>query len=284
MYRLRTKEELLATGLWRDDHNGGLDADFRSHSSIQSMSSEMFNLPLSQAQIQDVFKNGPTYINGWRWNQEMFTENNLSKDMLDLHVKLLTEYGDLVLPDNWDTLFDEEALSWLKNKEEELGQEKEAKEHIRVVAEQIMAPDSKPTNPKDLVGSNKVPLGLFPDSAIALGSVAMLEGELKYGRQNFRDMSVRASIYYDAFRRHSALWFDGEDADPDSGLPHLAHALACLAIIIDAEYSGKLIDDRSYNGGAIRKLMNFLTPFVGKMREKYADRKPKHWSIQDNEV
>jgi hypothetical protein len=139
----------------------------------------------------------------------------------------------------------------------------------------------KPTNPKDAIGSNKLPLHLWPETATALGCLGLLDGALKYGRSNFREIGVRASIYVDAARRHLDFYFEGEDNDPDSGLPHLAHALACLAILVDAEAAGKLTDDRMVKGG-FRQLVNELTPHVARLKELHKDKSPKHYTIEDN--
>lgn len=144
-------------------------------------------------------------------------------------------------------------------------------------------PDSdhlKPTNPKDAIGSGKLPIHLWPTTATALGSLGLLDGMLKYGRSNFRAIGVRASIYYDAANRHLNAWFEGENCDPDSGLPHLAHALACLAIIVDAEAAGKLNDDRMAAGG-YRALLTQLTPHVARLKALHADKSPKHYTIAD---
>lgn len=91
---------------------------------------------------------------------------------------------------------------------------------------------------------------------------------------------MRASIYYDACRRHLGAWFEGEERDPDSGLPHLAHALACLAILVDARAAGKLVDDRMFPGG-YRVMADALTVHVERLRTKHADKTPKHWTIID---
>lgn len=141
--------------------------------------------------------------------------------------------------------------------------------------------ETKPTNPKDAVGSNKVPLHLWPETATALGAMGLLDGALKYGRGNYREIGVRASIYQDAARRHIGYWFEGEDTDPDSGLPHLAHALACLAILVDADAAGKLNDDRQIKGG-FRKLMEKLTPHVSRLKALHRDKSPKHYTIEDS--
>lgn len=143
--------------------------------------------------------------------------------------------------------------------------------------------DTKPTNPKDMIGTDKLPIHLWPMSATIGGSLALLEGMLKYGRSNWRAAGVRASIYYDALNRHITKWFEGEDRDGDSGLDHLDHALACLAILKDARAAGKFVDDRQAPGGVI-DLLAAATPEVARLKAKYADRGPKHWTIADAET
>ena len=138
----------------------------------------------------------------------------------------------------------------------------------------------KDTNPKDAIGSNKLPLHLWPHTATAYGCLAFLEGALKYGRSNFRAIGVRATIYKDALDRHMNSWMEGEDTDPESGLPHLAKALACVAILIDASVAGKLNDDRMYPGG-YSEVVDELTPHVARLKERHADKAPKHYTIQD---
>src|ERR1700693_1658179 len=140
---------------------------------------------------------------------------------------------------------------------------------------------SKLSNPKDIIGSDKLPLHLWPETATALGCLGLLDGMLKYGRNNWRAVGVRASIYVDALHRHMNAWFDeGEDIDPDSGLPHLAHALACLAIIVDAQAAGKMTDDRMLKGG-YRPLVEAITPHVKRLKEKHHGKDPRHYTISD---
>ena len=140
--------------------------------------------------------------------------------------------------------------------------------------------DGKATNPKDAIGSDKMPLHLWPTTATVHGCLALLDGASKYGRQNFRAIGVRASIYYDAARRHLDAWYEGEDAAPDSGVHHLGHVLACAAIILDAAAAGKLNDDRAVAGG-YHDLLATLTPLVRQIKERHADKSPKHYSIGD---
>lgn len=139
-------------------------------------------------------------------------------------------------------------------------------------------PDAKETNPKHAIGSNKLPLGLVPDTAIALASLGHLDGGLKYGFWNWRVSGVRVSTYIDAAKRHLAAYENGEDIAPD-GVHHLGHILACINIIVDAEACGKLTDDRPPRidiAGWFAK----LTPWVARLMERYKDRNPKHWDIR----
>lgn len=139
----------------------------------------------------------------------------------------------------------------------------------------------KPTNPKDLIGSSKLPLHLWPTTATAMGCIGLLNGALKYGRTNWRESGVRASIYIDAAKRHLDAWFEGEECDPDDGVPHLSAALACIAIIVDAKAAEKLNDDRAYNGDGYRKLVEDLTPHVDRLKALHAGKEPKHLTVED---
>jgi len=104
--------------------------------------------------------------------------------------------------------------------------------------------DWKPTNPKDAAATTRLDLSLFPDSAVAYGALGFVEGDCKYGGYNWRSAGVQASVYVAALRRHVAKWYNGEDCDPKTRVPHLANALACIAILIDATEHGNLNDDR----------------------------------------
>lgn len=103
---------------------------------------------------------------------------------------------------------------------------------------------TKPTNPKDLVGSSKLQLELVPDTIEAELSLAFLEGALKYGRYNWRIAGVRSSVYYAAMKRHQKKWWNGENADKSTRVKHLTSVMACCGILLDAELCGKLEDDR----------------------------------------
>lgn len=104
---------------------------------------------------------------------------------------------------------------------------------------------NKDTNPKDAVGIKKVPISTLPCGPILLAGLAMLEGARKYGRHNYREAGVRASVYYDAVvGRHIMPWWEGQDTDPDSGLNHIDKAIAGLFVLRDSMLKGNWIDDR----------------------------------------
>lgn len=106
------------------------------------------------------------------------------------------------------------------------------------------------TNPKDRLGAKKVSLNLVPASSIIYQALAMEDGARKYGPYNWRENKVIASIYIAAAMRHLQSWQDGEEVAEDSQKPHLAHALACIGIIVDALETGNLVDDRPKPGAA----------------------------------
>lgn len=141
--------------------------------------------------------------------------------------------------------------------------------------------DHKPTNPKDSIGSNKLPLHLVPPSAKAYCALGLLEGACKYGRANWRNAGVRASIYYDAAARHLDAWFEGQTNDPKTGIPHLANAIACLAILIDATEARMLIDDRNIEGG-YGETRDWVNEEVPRIKALFADHNPHHFTIGDN--
>lgn len=145
-----------------------------------------------------------------------------------------------------------------------------------------MTENAKDTNPKDAIGADKLPLDLVPDTAIALASLAHLDGALRYGKWNWRVAGVRSSIYVAAIKRHLAAYENGEDIAAD-GVHHLGHILACVNIIVDAGACGKLTDDRPPSMRIAEWIAN-LTPWVRVLKDRNKDRNPRHWSITDSEV
>lgn len=144
-------------------------------------------------------------------------------------------------------------------------------------AASLITDDAKDTNPKDAVGIRKAPFSTVPAPVQLELGLAMMEGALKYGRHNYRVSGVRASVYYDAVVRHLMAWWEGEDHDPEvkgAKISHLVKAMACLAVVRDAERLGKLVDDRppSHEPGWVAE----LNKQAAAMLEAYPNPKPTH--------
>lgn len=113
------------------------------------------------------------------------------------------------------------------------------------------------TNPKDLIGQNKSPLSLVPTSVIIHLAEVFRNGAIKYGKYNWRENKVVASIYIDAAMRHILAYLDGEDFAEDSKLLHISHAIGSLSVLLDALESDNLVDDRPTKGPAAELLKRF---------------------------
>jgi len=145
--------------------------------------------------------------------------------------------------------------------------------------------DTKLTNPKDAIGSTKLPSHLCPDTIKMYAALAFCEGALKYGTHNWRAAGVRASIYRAALDRHIAKWWNGEDVDPKTGVPHLASAIACIGIIADAQLLGKLTDDRPPASPELLKMIDDAAATVAGLKKLFENESPRHWTIADtNEI
>src|SRR5438445_6184719 len=131
------------------------------------------------------------------------------------------------------------------------------------------------TNPKDLVGINKPRLYTVPPASVVYQALAMQNGAEKYGAYNWREKKVVASIYVDATLRHLYAWLDGEENASDSNLPHLAHALACLGIIVDAKETGNLVDDRPKPGATGALIERYTKRPMSRVSEGQSDKAQK---------
>lgn len=105
-------------------------------------------------------------------------------------------------------------------------------------------------NLKTIFGDKKIPLHLAPMSAVHAMAEGFADGAKKYGPYNWREKTVSSTVYYAAALRHLAAWYDGEEIAEDSGIHHLSHALACLAILVDAKSIGRLNDNRPLKGAS----------------------------------
>ena len=57
-------------------------------------------------------------------------------------------------------------------------------------------------------------------------------GAVKYGPNNWKRVRPFRDRYYAALMRHLKAWQSGEKLDPETQLPHLAHAGCCLIFLL----------------------------------------------------
>jgi hypothetical protein len=94
-------------------------------------------------------------------------------------------------------------------------------------------PFAPPEGRKDDGGKNE--LDLLPPRAIeAIGEV-LSYGARKYSPDNWRKVPDGQRRYLAACLRHLFAHMRGEKNDPESGLPHLAHAGCCILFLLELE-------------------------------------------------
>ena len=103
-----------------------------------------------------------------------------------------------------------------------------------------------PENPKAIAGRSRFPqLSVVPSTSLAWLAEAHADGAAKYGTLNWRSQPHSMSSLIDAALRHLLALKEGEDHAADSLLPHAAHVMAGMSVLLDAAACGTLIDDRT---------------------------------------
>lgn len=97
--------------------------------------------------------------------------------------------------------------------------------------------------------------GLVPPIAFAHFVDVLTTGAKKYEPDNWRRVPNAIDRYFDAAMRH--MWDGykaGEQLDPETKKHHLAHAMCCLAFIIDLEMKEKneTIERNDYTAKELR--------------------------------
>ena len=97
--------------------------------------------------------------------------------------------------------------------------------------------------------NDKPKLQLIPTHALNEAARVFAFGAEKYGENNLRlDIDKYGwTRHYGSIQRHLAAWNDGEDIDPESGLPHLAHAMTQLMILLQVVKDAPDCDNRFCN-------------------------------------
>jgi hypothetical protein len=91
--------------------------------------------------------------------------------------------------------------------------------------------------------SEKPRMDLLDRYAIEQLSQVLTFGAMKYDAHNWRH-GLQYSRLIAAALRHIHAFNDGEDLDPESGLPHPAHAMCCLMFLLGTMAHRSDMDDR----------------------------------------
>jgi len=80
--------------------------------------------------------------------------------------------------------------------------------------------------------SNKARWDLLPIEQVEKMVQVLTMGSVKYGDNNWQNLESGVERYYAALMRHLVAWRKGEENDPESGLPHLAHCMTNIVFIM----------------------------------------------------
>lgn len=81
--------------------------------------------------------------------------------------------------------------------------------------------------------TGKLPLDLLPFGALEEVAKVLAFGASKYGPNNWQNVKPKRR-YLAAALRHLSAVIRGQEIDPESGLPHLAHAAACVLFLLSS--------------------------------------------------
>jgi hypothetical protein len=81
--------------------------------------------------------------------------------------------------------------------------------------------------------TNKLRWTLVPWKSLTAIVEVLEYGAQKYSPGNWAKVENGRERYANAALRHLTAWLEGERCDPESGLPHLAHAGCCILFLID---------------------------------------------------
>lgn len=91
--------------------------------------------------------------------------------------------------------------------------------------------------------AGKVPMELLPTIPLVEIAKVLGFGAKKYAPDGWRQGMDWRRVY-GAVLRHMASWEQGEDLDPETGLPHLAHAGCEILFLLEYVKRGLGKDDR----------------------------------------
>lgn len=103
--------------------------------------------------------------------------------------------------------------------------------------------------------SGKLQYSLFDPFAKAWAVGVLTVGAIKYSAGNWAHVENARERYYNALLRHLEAWYAGESDDPETLMPHLAHAMCCLIFITAMTTPRDLAEVQRRTAAAIEKIM-----------------------------
>jgi hypothetical protein len=90
---------------------------------------------------------------------------------------------------------------------------------------------------------SKSRVDLIPSKPLVLAGDVLAYGARKYKPHNWR-LGLAWSDTIASLQRHLLAFADGEDVDPETGLPHLGHAMCQMLFLTEYYLTGTGTDDR----------------------------------------
>lgn len=107
-----------------------------------------------------------------------------------------------------------------------------------------------PTQGNAKYDAGKLRLELLPWEALEGIGAVMTHGATKYDDDNWRKPDASWRRYLGSLTRHLSAFAQGEDIDPDSGLPHIDH-IATNAVFLATFYHVGIGTDDRYRKGEV---------------------------------
>jgi len=79
---------------------------------------------------------------------------------------------------------------------------------------------------------NKTRWSLLPWREVEEIVRVLMHGSREYNDYNWQKVENGRERYFNAAKRHLLAWWQGERPDPESKLPHLAHAACCILFLM----------------------------------------------------
>jgi hypothetical protein len=96
--------------------------------------------------------------------------------------------------------------------------------------------------------NEKLRMDLLPPKSIEEIASIFTYGARKYNSRNW-ELGMLYGRVYAAIQRHLLKYWSGEDDDPESGLPHLAHAGFGILALLEYRRIAPQFDDRPIKQG-----------------------------------